>query len=81
MFEHDTLKVLDGFSPYMHKFWYTLYKFAGYSMFLIEAYQAPFFPSGRDQDGFNLGCYNNFVEVFGPKKWMWLLPVHSRFVE
>jgi len=47
-------------------------------MVSAEAYQAPIFPSGRDKDGFNIGCYNNFVEVFGSNKWLWLLPVYSR---
>jgi len=49
-------------------------------MVLTEAYQAPIFPSGRDNDGFNLGCYDNFVEVFGSDKRLWLLPVHSRLI-
>ena len=49
-------------------------------MVLTEAYQAPVFPSGRDRDGFNLGCYENIVEVFGQNKWLWLLPLHSRFI-
>lgn len=45
----------------------------------LEDYQVPVFQSGPDKDGFNLGCYNNFLEVFGSSKCLWLLPVHSSF--
>jgi len=45
---------------------------------ITEDYQVPIFQSGPDKEGFNLGCYNNFLEVFGSNKWLWLLPVHSR---
>jgi palmitoyltransferase len=56
----------------------------GYHCFLlacnkstIEAYQPPVFPSGPDKDGFNIGCYNNFIQVFGRDKRYWLLPFYS----
>jgi palmitoyltransferase len=45
-----------------------------------EAFRAPIFRSGPDKDGFNLGKYNNFVEVFGDQKSHWLLPVFTRQV-
>uniref|UniRef100_A0A1B6D9K9 Palmitoyltransferase n=1 Tax=Clastoptera arizonana TaxID=38151 RepID=A0A1B6D9K9_9HEMI len=43
----------------------------------LEAFRAPIFPSGPDKDGFSLGKYNNFQEVFGDKRWCWFLPVFS----
>ncbi len=44
----------------------------------VEAFRAPQFSSGPDKDGFNLGTYRNFKEVFGENKKLWLLPVYSR---
>lgn len=43
-----------------------------------EAFRAPIFRSGPDKDGFNLGKYNNFVEVFGDRKSHWFLPIFTR---
>lgn len=38
------------------------------------------FRSGvSDKNGFNLGKYNNFQEVFGDNKKLWFLPVFSRY--
>ena len=45
---------------------------------LSEAYRAPIFRSGPDKDGFNLGKYNNFIEVFGDRKALWFMPVFTR---
>jgi len=55
-------------------------KFARYYFVLTEDYQVPIFQTGPDKEGFNLGCYNNFLEVFGYNKSLWLLPVHSRLM-
>ncbi|KAG8040374.1 hypothetical protein G9C98_000945 [Cotesia typhae] len=33
-----------------------------------EAFRPPMFRMGKDKDGFNIGKYNNFQEVFGENK-------------
>ncbi|CAG7818121.1 unnamed protein product [Allacma fusca] len=56
----------------------------GYHCFLVtknrstlESFRSPVFSHGPDKKGFNLGCYNNFVEVFGDDKKKWFLPVFT----
>lgn len=49
-------------------------------IFLItEAFRAPVFLSGPDKDGFSLGAYNNFQEVFGDDQRTWFLPIFTRY--
>lgn len=43
-----------------------------------EAFRAPIFRSGPDKNGFSLGRYNNFLEVFGSNPKTWFLPVYTR---
>ncbi|XP_066999359.1 palmitoyltransferase ZDHHC20-B isoform X3 [Anabrus simplex] len=43
----------------------------------LEAFRAPIFQTGPDKDGFSLGKYNNFQEVFGDNKKIWFLPIFS----
>lgn len=43
----------------------------------LEAFRAPIFRSGPDRNGFNLGTYANFMEVFGNRKLLWFLPVFT----
>nr|CAD7258656.1 unnamed protein product [Timema shepardi] len=43
----------------------------------LEAFRAPIFRMGADKDGFSLGKYNNFQEVFGDNRRTWFLPVFS----
>jgi palmitoyltransferase len=43
----------------------------------IESFRAPIFRTGEDSDGFNLGKYKNFQEVFGDNKIMWFLPIFT----
>uniref|UniRef100_A0A224XRS7 Palmitoyltransferase n=1 Tax=Panstrongylus lignarius TaxID=156445 RepID=A0A224XRS7_9HEMI len=43
----------------------------------LEAFRAPIFQSGPDKDGFSLGKYNNFQEVFGDRRALWFLPVFT----
>ncbi|XP_042219489.1 palmitoyltransferase ZDHHC20-B-like isoform X3 [Homarus americanus] len=61
----------------------------GYHIFLVvknrstlESFRAPIFRLNhawlQDKDGFSLGAFNNFVEVFGDNKKLWFLPVASR---
>lgn len=38
------------------------------------------FRTGKDKDGFSLGKYNNFQEVFGDNARLWFLPIFSRYV-
>lgn len=45
-----------------------------------EAFRTPMFRTGKDKDGFSLGKYNNFQEVFGDNARLWFLPVFSRYV-
>lgn len=43
-----------------------------------EAFRPPMFRTGKDKDGFSLGKYNNFQEVFGDNSRLWFLPVFTR---
>jgi palmitoyltransferase len=43
----------------------------------IEALRSPIFRNGDDRDGFNLGKYRNFQEVFGENKMTWFLPIFT----
>jgi palmitoyltransferase len=43
----------------------------------LEAYITPVFRDGDDRNGFNLGKYKNFQEVFGHKKMTWFLPIFT----
>lgn len=47
---------------------------------IVESFRAPVFHSGPDKDGFSLGMYNNFQEVFGDNRALWLLPVFTRYI-
>ncbi|XP_012280271.1 palmitoyltransferase ZDHHC15 isoform X3 [Orussus abietinus] len=43
----------------------------------LEAFRPPMFRTGKDKDGFSLGKYNNFQEVFGDDTRLWLLPIFT----
>jgi len=43
----------------------------------LESFRSPVFRHGPDKKGFNLGAYNNFIEVFGDDKKKWFLPVFT----
>lgn len=43
----------------------------------LEAFRAPIFRTGPDKNGFSLGRYNNFLEVFGENPKTWFLPVYT----
>ncbi|XP_068991350.1 palmitoyltransferase ZDHHC15B isoform X3 [Neodiprion pinetum] len=43
----------------------------------LEAFRPPMFRTGKDKDGFSLGRYNNFQEVFGDNSRLWFLPVFT----
>lgn len=57
---------------------------SGYHIFLsiknkttLESFRSPIFRQGPDKDGFSLGNYNNFMEVFGENRLKWFLPVFT----
>jgi len=52
--------------------------FKHFSQSFSEAFRAPLFRTGADKDGFSLGKYNNFQEVFGDNRKLWFLPVFTR---
>ncbi|XP_048772948.1 palmitoyltransferase ZDHHC15B-like isoform X5 [Ostrea edulis] len=43
----------------------------------LESFRAPIFQSGPDKNGFSLGKFNNFTEVFGVDRKLWFLPVFT----
>lgn len=43
----------------------------------LEAFRAPVFKNGKDKNGFNIGKCNNFKEVFGNQRNLWLFPIPS----
>ncbi|XP_024947597.1 palmitoyltransferase ZDHHC15 isoform X15 [Cephus cinctus] len=45
----------------------------------LEAFRPPMFRTGKDKDGFSLGKYNNFQEVFGDDSRLWFLPIFTSF--
>ncbi|XP_078050109.1 palmitoyltransferase ZDHHC15B isoform X3 [Augochlora pura] len=45
----------------------------------LEAFTPPMFRTGKDKDGFSLGKYKNFQEVFGDNPRLWFLPVFTSF--
>ena len=62
----------------------SLVSLLGYHCYLVtknrstlESFRSPIFSHGPDKKGFNLGSYNNFVEVFGDDKKRWFLPVFT----
>ncbi|XP_026332264.1 palmitoyltransferase ZDHHC15 isoform X3 [Hyposmocoma kahamanoa] len=42
-----------------------------------EAFRAPMFRGGADKNGFSMGVYNNFKEVFGNSPNLWMVPVFT----
>ncbi|XP_045205043.2 palmitoyltransferase ZDHHC15B-like isoform X3 [Mercenaria mercenaria] len=43
----------------------------------LESFRSPIFQSGPDKNGFSLGKYNNFIEIFGENKKLWFIPVFT----
>ncbi|KAF5300196.1 hypothetical protein FQA39_LY11230 [Lamprigera yunnana] len=43
----------------------------------LEAFRPAVFRTGPDKNGFSLGFYNNFLEVFGDNPKTWFLPIDS----
>ncbi|XP_045779032.1 palmitoyltransferase ZDHHC15B-like isoform X1 [Maniola jurtina] len=43
----------------------------------LEAFRAPMFRGGADKNGFSMGAYNNFKEVFGASPNLWVVPVFT----
>ncbi|XP_062525410.1 palmitoyltransferase ZDHHC2 isoform X9 [Bombyx mori] len=42
-----------------------------------EAFRAPMFRGGADKNGFSIGAFKNFKEVFGNSPNLWLVPVFT----
>ncbi|KAK2170250.1 hypothetical protein NP493_1156g02021 [Ridgeia piscesae] len=59
----------------------TLFGYHGYlvsrNVSTLESFRPPVFRGGPDKNGFNLGKWGNFLEIFGENRKMWLLPVFS----
>ncbi|XP_013147622.1 PREDICTED: palmitoyltransferase ZDHHC15 isoform X2 [Papilio polytes] len=62
----------------------TLGSLFGYHCYLVahnrttlEAFRAPMFRGGTDKNGFSIGAFNNFKEVFGNSPNLWMLPVFT----
>jgi palmitoyltransferase len=47
------------------------------NMTTLESLRTPIFRTGADGNGFNLGKYKNFQEVFGDNKMIWFLPIFT----
>ncbi|XP_022114768.2 palmitoyltransferase ZDHHC2 isoform X3 [Pieris rapae] len=45
----------------------------------LEAFRAPMFRGGADKNGFSIGAFKNFKEVFGNSPNLWFLPVFTSF--
>ncbi|XP_052795358.1 palmitoyltransferase ZDHHC15B-like isoform X3 [Mya arenaria] len=43
----------------------------------LESFRSPIFQSGPDKNGFSLGKFNNFIEIFGENKKLWFIPVFT----
>lgn len=43
----------------------------------LESFRPPVFRMGPDKNGFSIGRYQNFIQVFGNDKVKWFLPVHT----
>ena len=43
----------------------------------LETFRAPIFATGANKNGFNLGPYENFKQVFGGNPKLWFLPVST----
>lgn len=43
----------------------------------LESFRSPIFAYGPNKNAFNLGKLNNFKEVFGEKKILWILPIYT----
>ncbi|CAK1593978.1 unnamed protein product [Parnassius mnemosyne] len=62
----------------------TLGSLFGYHCYLVahnrttlEAFRAPMFRGGADKNGFSIGAFNNFKEVFGSSPNLWMVPVFT----
>ncbi|GAV03633.1 hypothetical protein RvY_14029 [Ramazzottius varieornatus] len=43
----------------------------------LESHRPPVFTGGPDKNGFNLGRYQNFREIFGDKPALWFIPIFT----
>ena len=58
-------------------FWYHIYLIL-HNRSTFEQFRSPYFNGvGPDAEGWTLGKANNFREVFGYNKWLWMFPVHT----
>lgn len=57
-------------------FFYHLY-LSGKNRTTLESFRAPIFANGPQKEGFNLGCKENFHEIFGKNLLRALIPIYT----
>ncbi|XP_074593321.1 palmitoyltransferase ZDHHC15B-like isoform X2 [Brevipalpus obovatus] len=48
-----------------------------YNRSTVESFRPPIFRLGPDRNAYNLGKYQNWMQIFGEKKLLWFVPVYT----